>query len=202
MEAKEHDLVVIGGGPAGYVGAIRAAQLGLKAACVEREKRLGGTCLRVGCIPSKVLLESSEKFAEASSGLAEHGVLVGDVQLDLPAMHRRREKIVKTLATGVKSLFKQNGVTHWIGAQNNIPAVYDRRGPIISGKRLCNGDRTGGDNHCIGSLFENHIGCRRDTRFNRNAEFGEHMLQVADNTLHGAATGPHADKFDLTAHSL
>ncbi|MBM3290918.1 MAG: FAD-dependent oxidoreductase, partial [Candidatus Hydrogenedentes bacterium] len=77
MTHHTHDLVVIGAGPGGYVAAIRAAQLGLNVACIEREKALGGTCLRVGCIPSKALLESSERYAAAKHGLAAHGVGVG-----------------------------------------------------------------------------------------------------------------------------
>ena len=110
MNEQVYDLAILGGGPGGYVAAIRAAQLGLSVACVDENSNLGGTCLRVGCIPSKALLESSEKYAEARTDLAEHGVMVGDVQLDLAAMHRRRETIVGTLATGVASLLKQNGV--------------------------------------------------------------------------------------------
>ena len=115
MEAKKHDLVVIGGGPAGYVAAIRAAQLGLDAACVERERLLGGTCLRQGCIPSKALLESSHLFAEARHGLADHGVNVKNVQLDLDAMMKRKQRIVRALAGGVDSLLKQNRVTRYLG---------------------------------------------------------------------------------------
>ena len=84
------DLVVIGGGPGGYVAAIRGAQLGMSVACIDENADLGGTCLRVGCIPSKAMLESSERFAEVQKGLAEHGVRVGEVSLDLKAMHRRR----------------------------------------------------------------------------------------------------------------
>ena len=87
MSVQEHDLVVIGAGPGGYVAAIRAAQLGMNVACVEREARLGGTCLRIGCIPSKALLESSEKYAEARKGFPRHGIkLGGEVGLDLAAM--------------------------------------------------------------------------------------------------------------------
>ena len=108
---REYDLVILGGGPGGYVAAIRAGQLGWSVACVDENANLGGTCLRVGCIPSKALLESSEKYAEAGTGLADHGVIVGDVQLDLAAMHRRRAEIVATLAKGVASLLKKNGVT-------------------------------------------------------------------------------------------
>ncbi|MCG3180895.1 MAG: Dihydrolipoyl dehydrogenase [Phycisphaerae bacterium] len=111
----EFDVVVIGAGPGGYVAAIRAAQLGLRVACVDENKALGGTCLRVGCIPSKAMLESSEKFAETRDGLAVHGVKVADVQLDLAAMLKRKERIVSTLTTGVKSLFKKNDITAFTG---------------------------------------------------------------------------------------
>lgn len=111
---SQHDLVVIGAGPGGYVAAIRAAQLGLRVACVEKDAALGGTCLRVGCIPSKALLESSEKYVEARK-LAEHGVTVGDVGLDLPAMLRRKDKVVRELTSGVEALFKKNKVTRCTG---------------------------------------------------------------------------------------
>jgi len=109
--ADTFDLVVIGGGPGGYVAAIRAAQLGMKVACVEREEALGGTCLRVGCIPSKALLESSFRYEEARSGLAAHGVLVEGVSLDLAALMRRKDRIVKGLVSGIDFLFKKNKVT-------------------------------------------------------------------------------------------
>ena len=121
---REYDLVVLGGGPGGYVAAIRAAQLGMSVVCIDENSHCGGTCLRVGCIPSKALLESSEKYVESTHGLAEHGVLLGDVQLDLAAMHRRREKIVQTLAVGVDSLLKQNGVTA-SRAEGNWPGRED-----------------------------------------------------------------------------
>jgi dihydrolipoamide dehydrogenase len=97
------------------VAAIRAAQLGLDVACVEFEEALGGTCLRVGCIPSKALLESSERYAEAQSGLGVHGISVGDVGLDLTAMMRRKAGIVTQLTKGVAWLFKQNQVKHYRG---------------------------------------------------------------------------------------
>ena len=111
----KHDLVVIGAGPGGYVAAIRAAQLGLNTACVETEEKLGGTCLRVGCIPSKALLESSEQFHAAKDMLAEHGVAVGDVKLDLAAMLARKNKTVDSLTSGVQGLFKKNKVTRYSG---------------------------------------------------------------------------------------
>jgi dihydrolipoamide dehydrogenase len=110
-----HDLIVIGGGPGGYTAAIRAAQLGLNAACVEREPKLGGTCLRIGCIPSKALLESSEKFAEAKHRLAEHGVKAASVDLDLPTMLRRKEQVVDTLCKGIEGLFRKHKITRYLG---------------------------------------------------------------------------------------
>ena len=115
MGAVEHDLVVIGAGPGGYVAAIRGAQFGLNVACVERETALGGTCLRIGCIPSKALLESSERFHEAQSGLAAHGVKVSGVQMDLAAMMSRKDKVVSMLTKGVEFLFKKNKITRYSG---------------------------------------------------------------------------------------
>jgi dihydrolipoamide dehydrogenase len=115
-QPKQHDLVIIGGGPAGYVAAIRAAQLGLDAACVEREKLLGGTCLRVGCIPSKALLESTHLLAQARDSLAEHGVHVSEVRPELDVMMKRKDRIVQTLSGGVEALLKQNRVTRYRGA--------------------------------------------------------------------------------------
>ncbi|MEX0777133.1 MAG: dihydrolipoyl dehydrogenase [Phycisphaeraceae bacterium] len=112
---SEHDLIIIGAGPGGYVAAIKAAQLGLDTACIDAHAQLGGTCLRVGCIPSKAMLESSHAYEQARNHLAEHGVKVGDVQLDLPAMHKRRDKITQTLTGGIASLFKKNGVTRYQG---------------------------------------------------------------------------------------
>jgi dihydrolipoamide dehydrogenase len=110
-----HDLIIIGGGPAGYTAAIRAAQLGLNTACVERESRLGGTCLRIGCIPSKAMLESSEKFAETKLKLAEHGVKVAGVELDLATMLRRKEQVVDALCKGVDGLFRKHKITRYVG---------------------------------------------------------------------------------------
>ena len=115
MAAVQHQLVVIGAGPGGYVAAIRAAQLGLDVACVEAEEALGGTCLRVGCIPSKALLESSERYSEAQSGLSAHGVRVSDVGLDLSAMMQRKAGIVAQFTKGVAWLFKKNRVKHYHG---------------------------------------------------------------------------------------
>src|SRR2546421_10315499 len=104
------DLIVIGAGPGGYVCAIRAAQLGMKVACIDKRSALGGTCLNVGCIPSKALLDSSEHFAFTRAGLARHGVKVGDVRLDLAAMMSRKDRVVKGLTDGVAFLFKKNKI--------------------------------------------------------------------------------------------
>jgi dihydrolipoamide dehydrogenase len=112
---KQHDLVVIGAGPGGYVAAIRGAQLGLDVACIEKEKALGGTCLRIGCIPSKALLESSELYHEAASGFSEHGLILKEVGLDLKKMLDRKDRIVKQLTGGVGSLFRKNKVTRYEG---------------------------------------------------------------------------------------
>ena len=106
------DTIIIGSGPGGYVAAIRAAQLGMKTACIEKDSTLGGTCLNVGCIPSKALLTSSEKFAEAHHLLAEHGVRVKDVWLDLDAMMRHKSKVVQDNTSGIEYLFRKNKITH------------------------------------------------------------------------------------------
>lgn len=111
----QHDLVVIGAGPGGYVAAIRAAQLGWNVACVEEASRLGGTCLRVGCIPSKALLESSELFLQARHDLAAHGIRAENVRLDLPTMMRRKDQVVTMLTKGIAALFRKNKVVHYSG---------------------------------------------------------------------------------------
>ena len=116
-----YDLIVIGGGPGGYVAAIRAAQLGLKVACVEGRGALGGTCLNVGCIPSKALLTSSGKFAELKH-MAAHGISVEGGSLDLPAMMARKDKVVGDLTKGIAFLFKKNGV-ELIEGWATIPAA-------------------------------------------------------------------------------
>lgn len=113
--ADNFDLVVIGSGPGGYVAAIKAAQLGLSVACVEKRATYGGTCLNIGCIPSKALLASSEKFEEANHALAEHGVKLGKVELDLAQMMKRKDKVVLANTKGVEFLFKKNKITGVIG---------------------------------------------------------------------------------------
>jgi dihydrolipoamide dehydrogenase len=116
MAESTFDVVVVGGGPGGYVCAIRAAQLGFKVACVEKRSALGGTCLNVGCIPSKALLAASEKFEEAAHGLAKFGIKVGGVELDLPGMLAHKDKVVKDNTGGIEFLFKKNKVTWLKGA--------------------------------------------------------------------------------------
>ncbi|QFU76058.1 dihydrolipoyl dehydrogenase [Halioglobus maricola] len=119
--SEKYDVVVIGAGPAGYVAAIKAAQLGMSTACVEQwiddkgKVRLGGTCLNVGCIPSKALLDSSHKYHEAKADFDVHGISVGETTMDVAAMIARKDKIVGQLTGGVAGLFKHNGVTALAG---------------------------------------------------------------------------------------
>ena len=115
MSEHDFDVLVIGAGPGGYVAAIRAAQLGLRTACVERTPALGGTCLNVGCIPSKALLHTSEEYAHAKARLARHGVKVSGVELDLDAMMAHKDKVVGALTKGVAGLLEKNDVTHLQG---------------------------------------------------------------------------------------
>lgn len=114
--ADSFDVIVIGGGPGGYVAAIRAAQLGMKTACVDKGATPGGTCLNIGCIPSKALLQSSEKFEEANHALAVHGVKTGKVEFDLPVMMARKDKVVGENTKGVEFLFRKNKVAYIKGA--------------------------------------------------------------------------------------
>ena len=109
------DVVIIGSGPGGYVAAIRAGQLGLKTAIVEKDKELGGTCLNIGCIPSKALLTSSDHFAFAKHEAAKHGILIENATVDLAKMQQRKDKVVKTLTGGVRALMKTNKVTTFEG---------------------------------------------------------------------------------------
>jgi len=115
------DVIVIGGGPGGYVCAIRAAQLGLKTACVEKRETLGGTCLNIGCIPSKALLQSSENFYEASESFKDHGILIEGIKLDLARMQARKSEVVSANVKGVEFLFKKNKVA-WLKGEAKITA--------------------------------------------------------------------------------
>lgn len=112
----EFDVVVIGSGPGGYVAAIRASQLGLATAVVEKRKTLGGTCLNIGCIPSKALLDSSEQYAKARNGLKQHGIELSGVTLDLQAMMKRKDEVVGRLTGGVATLMKKNSVRVFTGS--------------------------------------------------------------------------------------
>ena len=116
MAGETYDLVVIGAGPGGYVAAIRASQLGMSVAVVEKNKTLGGTCLNVGCIPSKALLQSSHVFEEAQHGLGVHGVVVGDVKLDLAQMLKRKGEVVGATTKGIEFLFRKNKIAWLQGA--------------------------------------------------------------------------------------
>jgi dihydrolipoamide dehydrogenase len=113
--SETFDVIVIGGGPGGYVCAIRAAQLGLKAACIESRGALGGTCTNVGCIPSKALLQSSHLFDEANHAFASHGIKVGKIEIDLATMMARKDGVVKQNASGIEFLLKKNKVAYLKG---------------------------------------------------------------------------------------
>ncbi|MGH1472611.1 MAG: dihydrolipoyl dehydrogenase [Cellvibrionaceae bacterium] len=129
--SDKYDVIVIGSGPAGYVAAIRAAQLGLKTACIEKMQNAsgkgvnGGTCLNVGCIPSKALLDSSQKYHEAKDDFDIHGISTTGIKIDVPSMITRKDAIVKQLTGGVAQLFKANGVTSYYGT-----------GKLLSGRRV------------------------------------------------------------------
>src|SRR6201995_3618079 len=120
--ADGFDLIVIGSGPGGYVCAIRAAQLGLKVACVERRPTLGGTCLNIGCIPSKALLHSSENFEAAGHAFAAHGILVDGIKLDLAKMQARKDEVVNANVKGVEFLFRKNKIS-WLKGTGRIVAA-------------------------------------------------------------------------------
>lgn len=115
MQDSHFDLIVIGGGPGGYVSAIRASQLGLKVALIDKNEALGGTCLRVGCIPSKALLEASERYHDALHNLKNYGIVSKQVSLDLKAMMQRKETTVKSLTQGISGLMKKNNITRFSG---------------------------------------------------------------------------------------
>jgi dihydrolipoamide dehydrogenase len=134
---QNFDVIVIGSGPGGYVCAIRAAQLGLKTACVEKRETLGGTCLNIGCIPSKALLQSSENFHEISHSAKDHGIDVGEIRLDLARMQARKGEVVTANTKGVEFLFKKNKVT-WIkgAAKFNSATEIDVGGTTYTAKNF------------------------------------------------------------------
>ncbi len=135
--AESYDVIIIGSGPGGYVCAIRAAQLGLRTACVERRATLGGTCLNIGCIPSKALLQSSENFEEAGHAFADHGVVIESVKLDLARMMARKDEVVSANVKGVEFLFKKNKVD-WLKGSGHIagPGLVDVDGTQYAAKHI------------------------------------------------------------------
>lgn len=134
---ESFDLIVIGAGPGGYVCAIRAAQLGMKVACVEKRATLGGTCLNVGCIPSKALLQSSENFEETAHGFAAHGIMVEGVKLDLARMQARKGEVVSANVKGVEFLFRKNKVTWLKGAARIVaPGKVEVAGETYEAKTI------------------------------------------------------------------
>lgn len=137
MSSDSYDVIVIGAGPGGYVCAIRAAQLGFKVACVEKRATLGGTCLNIGCIPSKALLHASEKYHEAHGLLAQMGVKVSGVALDLPAMMKHKDDVVKANTAGIEFLFKKNKVDWLKGAGKVLSAgQVDVAGKTYAAKHI------------------------------------------------------------------
>ena len=138
---KEFDVVVIGGGPGGYVAAIKAAQLGLKTACIEKRGTLGGTCLNVGCIPSKAMLHSSHKYEEAKHGLTAHGIELTSVKLNLAQMLKRKTEVVDSLCKGIEGLFLKNKITYFKGlgsfvSNNEIKVTSVSSDEIIKAKNI------------------------------------------------------------------
>jgi dihydrolipoamide dehydrogenase len=135
------DVVVIGAGPGGYVAAIRAAQLGLKTACIDKESRFGGTCLRIGCIPSKALLDASEKLYLAQHHFAEMGIKIEKASVDLPTMMARKDKVVETLTGGVSVLMKKNKIEKIVGtarfrSANSLEVTGPDGTRTITGKHI------------------------------------------------------------------
>ena len=131
MTEEQYDVVVIGSGPGGYVCAIRAAQLGLKTACVEYENTLGGTCLNVGCIPSKALLQSSERFSQVTHEASEHGIKIKDASIDVKQMMKRKDDVVKNLTSGIEYLFKKNKIT-WLKGRGSFA---DHQTLVVKGEK-------------------------------------------------------------------
>jgi dihydrolipoamide dehydrogenase len=133
--APDFDVIVIGSGPGGYVCAIRAAQLGMKVACVEKRDTLGGTCLNIGCIPSKALLQSSENFHQAAHTAKDHGIIIREIELDLNRMQARKGEVVTANTKGVEFLFKKNKITWLKGAAKfNSATEIDVAGTTYTAK--------------------------------------------------------------------
>jgi dihydrolipoamide dehydrogenase len=141
MAEQEFDVVIIGGGPGGYVCAIKAAQLGLKTACIEKRGALGGTCLNVGCIPSKALLQSSHLYEMAGHDFAQHGLKAGKLEVDLKALLGRKDKVVGDLTKGIEFLFRKNKIAYFKGlgrllGGGKVEAIVDGKGETIAAKHI------------------------------------------------------------------
>lgn len=141
MAEQEFDVVIIGGGPGGYVCAIKAAQLGLKTACIEKRGALGGTCLNVGCIPSKALLQSSHLYEMAGHDFAQHGLKAGKLEFDLKTLLGRKDKVVGDLTKGIEFLFRKNKVAYFKGlgrllGGGKVEAIVDGKGETIAAKHI------------------------------------------------------------------
>ena len=148
-----YDLVVIGGGPAGYVGSIRAAQLGMTVVCIEKRERLGGTCLNIGCIPSKALLDATEQFHQAKHSLAGFGIKTGDVSFELSGLMKHKDSVVKSLADGIDFLFRKNRInrirgtgrllkrnsSHWsiqVEQENGTQTIFGKKVLLAMGSEV------------------------------------------------------------------
>ena len=161
----ELDVLVIGAGPGGYVAAIRAAQLGQNVGCAEKEEKLGGTCLRIGCIPSKALLESSERFRAAKEDHASHGIVTKGLEVDLKTMLKRKDQVVNGLTAGVAGLLKKNKVAHLAGLATFKGQGKDGKFEVQVGKETVHAARviiaTGSSAASLPGIEEDgtHIGC-------------------------------------------
>jgi dihydrolipoamide dehydrogenase len=199
--SKQFDVLVIGGGPGGYVAAIRAAQLGFKTACCESnpyadpkgEPRLGGTCLNVGCIPSKALLHTSHLFEEAGHAFAAQGITVGTPKIDVPKMIARKNTIVKQLTGGIKGLFKKNKVTCCRPRQ--LRRQGRRAGRSRSAKRSSRPSRSSSPparpRHLPGSgRQQDRLRQRRRARHRRRAEEARHHRRRRDRPGNGLGLAP------------
>jgi dihydrolipoamide dehydrogenase len=181
--SEQFDLVIIGGGPGGYVAALRAAQLGMKVAVVEKRDTLGGTCLNEGCIPSKALLDSSEYFALARDGFRRHGIVIEPPRLDLAQMMKRKDEVVVRLTRGIASLFKKAGIQLVTGTgrlvkDDGVPTVA---ATTADGERTLVGRRillaTGSEAVAIPGLpFGNRIGHARQAL--AYTEVPEHLVVI------------------------
>jgi dihydrolipoamide dehydrogenase len=140
--SEQFDVIVIGGGPGGYIAAIRAAQLGMRVACIDEWKNAaggpapGGTCTNVGCIPSKALLQSSEHFEQANHHFADHGVMVKDVKIDVAKMVARKDQVVKQNNDGILYLFKKNKVSFFHGRGSFVRQVEGLERPRAAGRAV------------------------------------------------------------------